>query len=70
MGVLKLGTGNGWARVSGAPAYFKLVEKLPTLARETPTVTYDLVEVENTLCHFAGVGWDGRILNDYLRNLD
>jgi hypothetical protein len=26
--------------------------------------------VENHLAHFAGVGWDARIINDYQRNLD
>ena len=31
---------------------------------------YDLVEVEDRLCHFTGVGWDAKILNDYLRNLE
>src|SRR5262249_61269188 len=31
---------------------------------------FTLVEVEDHLCPFAGVGWDARILNDYQRNLD
>lgn len=70
VGVLKLGTGNGWARVSGAPDQGKLASALPRLPRALPTVQYDLVEVEDRLCHFTGVGWDAKILNDYLRNLD
>ena len=70
IGVLKLGTGNAWARVSGAGDYWKLVEELHTFPRELPHTSYDLVEVEKTLCHFAGVGWDAQVLNDYLRNLD
>ena len=70
VGVLKLGTGNGWSRVTGAPDQQALVKKLASLPRPLPTTRYDLVEVENTLCHFAGVGWDAKILNDYLRNLD
>ena len=70
VGVLKLGTGNGWGRVTGAPDQAVLVKKLASLPSPLPTQRYDLVEVENTLCHFAGVGWDAKILNDYLRNLD
>ena len=70
IGVFKLGTGNAWARVSGAGDYWKQVEELPALARELPTTDFDLVEVEDTLCHFSGVGWDAKVLNDYLRNLD
>ena len=69
VGILKLGTGNGWARVSGAPDFYDLARKLPKMRRELPTRTYDLVEVDGQLCHFAGVGWDARILNDYSRNL-
>lgn len=69
VGILKLGTGNGWARASGAPDFFDLARKLPAMRRELPTQTYDLVEVDGQLCHFAGVGWDARILNDYSRNL-
>ena len=70
LGVLKLGTGNGWARVCGAPDFFTLARALPLLPDPLPTRRFDLVEVEKTLCHFAGVGWDAKILNDYSRNLD
>ena len=70
VGVLKLGTGNGWARTSGAPDFFQLLKDLPKMPRELPTQRFDLVEVEGQLCHFAGVGWDAKLLNDYLRNLD
>ncbi len=70
LGVLKLGTGNGWARVSGAPEFNELIQRLPALPHELPTSTFDLVEVDGQVCHFAGVGWDARILNDYSRNLD
>lgn len=69
LGVLKLGTGNAWARVSGAGGYHDLVSALPQMPLRLPTQRYELVEVEGTLCHFAGVGWDARILNDYQRNL-
>ncbi len=70
LGLLKLGTGNGWARVCGAPDFFDLVRALPHLSAPLPTQRFDLLEVERTLCHFAGVGWDAKILNDYARNLD
>lgn len=70
LGLLKLGTGNGWANAAGAVPFKKLVPQLPLLPRELPTARFNLVEVEGTLCQFAGVGWDARILNDYLRNLD
>jgi diacylglycerol kinase family enzyme len=71
LGILRLGTGNGWARVVGAPEFFTHVRKLSRLGAGTvPVKEFTLVEVENHLCHFAGVGWDARILNDYQRNLD
>ncbi len=70
MGVLRLGTGNAWARTVGAPGYARIVECLPKAPWPLPLRTFDLVEVEETLCPFAGVGWDALILNDYQRNLD
>ncbi|MGZ6124736.1 MAG: diacylglycerol/lipid kinase family protein [Myxococcales bacterium] len=71
LGILRLGTGNGWARGVGAPDFFVHARKLARLRGEAlPVQEFTLVEVENHLCHFAGVGWDARILNDYQRNLD
>jgi hypothetical protein len=71
LGLLRLGTGNGWARVVGAPEFSTHVRKLPELDASTlPVQEFTLVEVEDHLCHFAGVGWDARILNDYQRNLE
>ena len=71
VGILRLGTGNGWARALGAPAFFRHVRKLGSLPEQAlPVQEFPLVEVENHLCQFAGVGWDARILNDYQRNLD
>jgi diacylglycerol kinase family enzyme len=46
------------------------VKRLPQLKWPLPTSRFDLVEVEGSLCPFAGFGWDARILNDYQRNLD
>ncbi len=65
LGMLLLGTGNGWARATGAPSLVSAVAELPMLAREPPTRGYDLIDTEGTLCHFAGVGWDASILNEY-----
>lgn len=70
VGILRLGTGNGWARALGAPEFFTHVKRLRGLATPLPSQQYDLVETEGHLCHFAGVGWDARIINDYQRNLD
>ena len=71
IGILRLGTGNGWARAVGAPEFFTHARKLARLRLEDlPAQEFTLVEVEKHLCHFAGVGWDARILNDYQRNLD
>jgi diacylglycerol kinase family enzyme len=69
VGVLPLGTGNGWAHALGAP---KLHACLALLARSPvsiPTRRCGLVEVEGTLAHFAGSGWDAMILDDYKRQL-
>jgi len=71
LGMLRLGTGNAWARVVGAPEFFAHARKLARLRDEPlPIREFSLLEVENHLSHFAGVGWDARILNDYQRNLD
>ena len=71
VGILRLGTGNGWAHVVGAPGFFAHVRRLARLdPTALPVQEFTLIEVENHLCHFAGVGWDARILNDYQRNLD
>jgi diacylglycerol kinase family enzyme len=71
VGILRLGTGNAWARGLGAPEFFSHLPRLARLNGETlPVQEFTLIEVENHLCHFAGVGWDARILNDYQRNLE
>lgn len=63
---LRLGTGNGWARVTGCPKWdqaIRLLEKLPR--GPLPTRRFDLVEVDGTLAHFAGTGWDAEIIDDF-----
>ena len=69
-GVLRLGTGNAWSRVTGADPYVDDLPRLRSMPWPLPTRRFHLIEVEDTLCQFAGVGWDARMINDYLRNLD
>jgi len=69
IGLLKLGTGNGWPRAVHAPGWRTTSKLLRTLPLDAPTRRFDLVEVEGRLCHFTGVGWDAVILHDYVRNL-
>lgn len=84
IGVLKLGTGNAWANVLGAP---KLAGSLAMLRdlhdREDalPLRRFGLVDVAypatregepsepGMLAHFAGTGWDAEILSDYKEQL-
>jgi diacylglycerol kinase family enzyme len=72
VGVLKLGTGNAWANVVGAPKLAGALDILRTLAdREGPLPLrrFGLVDAGGTLTHFAGAGWDAEILNDYKEQL-
>jgi Diacylglycerol kinase catalytic domain len=79
-GLLPLGTGNGWANVTGAPAWRKAVTRLGHLAERggpLPLRRFDLVEVrggtpEDTrenpptiVAPFAGTGWDAEIIDDF-----
>ncbi|MEW5738477.1 MAG: diacylglycerol kinase family protein [Myxococcota bacterium] len=70
VGLLRLGTGNGWPIAVGARRYEKTVPLLPYLAHRPPVRRYHLIEVEGRLCHFTGVGWDATLLHDYKRNLE
>lgn len=69
LALLKLGTGNGWPNAVGAPRYADALRRLRTLPDTLPTRHYDLVQVEDRICHFTGVGWDATLLSDYQRNL-
>jgi hypothetical protein len=65
---LRLGTGNAWARITGAPRWRRALERLGTWRRTDgaiPTRRFDLVEVDGTLAHFAGTGWDAEIIDDF-----
>jgi diacylglycerol kinase family enzyme len=70
MGVLPLGTGNGWAHALGAPKLHRCLSLLAKSNGPLPTHRTDLIEVEGTLAHFAGSGWDAMILEDYERQLE
>jgi len=70
MGILPLGTGNGWANALGAPKLHRCLEMLGRRSTAAlPTRKFGLVEVEGGLAHFAGSGWDAMILEDYKRQL-
>ncbi len=76
MGILGLGTGNGWANVLGAPRLSLALDRLRKLeqrgggAGRLPMRRFDLVEVEGMLAHFAGTGWDADLIDDFHRQKD
>lgn len=67
--LFKLGTGNGWPNAVGAFAYAQTLEVLDGLPKKLPTQRFDLIETENQLSVFAGVGWDATLVHDYHSNL-
>jgi hypothetical protein len=70
MGILPLGTGNGWAHALGAPKLHRCLDLLAAHPGTLPTRLCSLIEVEGTLAQFAGSGWDAMILDDYKRQLE
>jgi diacylglycerol kinase family enzyme len=69
MGILPLGTGNGWAHALGAPKLYRCLDLLGRCPPALPVHRAGLVEVEGTLAHFAGSGWDAMILDDFRRQV-
>ncbi len=67
LGVLPLGTGNGWARATGAPRLPQALARLGELegSDALPVRRCDLVEVLGTIAPFAGTGWDAELIDDY-----
>jgi len=66
LGLLPLGTGNGWARVTGAPKARAALRGIAALDGDAPPVKhFGLVETEGRLTPFAGTGWDAEIVSDY-----
>ncbi len=72
LGLLPLGTGNGWARATGAVGPGAALRSLAGLRSGTTPVVrpFGLVEVEGRLTPFAGMGWDAEVLADYKRMVD
>jgi diacylglycerol kinase family enzyme len=70
LGLLPLGTGNGWAHSLGAPKLHRCLELLARVGGRLPSRRFGLVDVDGTLAHFAGSGWDAMILDDYKRQLE
>jgi diacylglycerol kinase family enzyme len=64
LGFLKLGTGNGWAGMMGVDNGKR---SLPKMANpdDWRMTSFNLLETEDRLFHFAGMGWDAKILADY-----
>ena len=66
IGVLPLGTGNAWARVTGAPRPDVALRQLAAWGERPPPLRpFSLVEVEGRLAPFAGTGWDAEVLRDF-----
>jgi diacylglycerol kinase family enzyme len=69
-GMLKLGTGNGMAALlrSSSPRRDGILDDvLRAKAGDLPSIRQlDLLRVEGTLTPFAGLGVDGKLLNDYV----
>jgi hypothetical protein len=68
IGLVPLGTGNGWARSTRSPSFGHAIRRVARHAkRPWPKRTFGLVEVEGVLSPWAGTGWDAEILADYQR---
>jgi len=65
LGVLRLGTGNGWANVTGAPRADRAIETIARLADAPPTRRFALVECDGRIAPFLGTGWDAEIVSDF-----
>jgi diacylglycerol kinase family enzyme len=69
IGILPLGTGNGWAHALGAPKLDRCLRILQTNRDPFVTRRYSMFTVEGSLAHFAGCGYDAMILEDYKQQL-
>lgn len=66
-GLLKLGTGNGWAGQLRVPQKVEPIWALRQLRLEDLQFTeFNMIETEDRLFHFGGFGADAMILNDYI----
>jgi len=64
-GILKLGTGNSFAPLLGLTKGLTPVQMLAA-GRDFGTKRIHLLEAEHRWFTFCGLGWDARILNDYV----
>lgn len=64
LGILKLGTGNGWAGVVGSKKGVRQLRHVLS-GGALKFMPFDLIEADGRKFHFAGLGWDAAILNDY-----
>ena len=70
LGVLRLGTGNGWANVTGAPRVQQALGRIAALdGRSPPTRRFALVECDGRIAPFLGTGWDAEIISDFKAQL-
>lgn len=70
IGVLPLGTGNAWARVTGAPSVSVALRQLARYGEQLPPLRpFSLVGLEGRVAPFAGTGWDAEALQDFKDNL-
>lgn len=70
LGLLPLGTGNAWARSTGARSF---ALSLASIAQHRGPWEYrrqPLVELEGVAAPFAGLGWGAQLLTDYQTELD
>lgn len=69
LGLLPLGTGNGWASATGAPRWRRALAELGRLAGHLPATLplrrFDLIEVDGTVSPFSGTGWDAELIDDF-----
>lgn len=68
IGLLPLGTGNGWANATRAPRWREGLARVGALARQRSPIStrrFDLVEVCGQIAPFAGTGWDAELIDDF-----
>lgn len=66
-GLLKLGTGNGWAGQLATPPKVEPIWALRQLRTdELKFATFNMIEMGDRLFHFGGIGVDSLVLNDYI----
>lgn len=70
IGVLPLGTGNAWARVTGAPRPAVALKQIAAVGERLPPLRpFSLVRVEGKVAPFAGTGWDAEMIQDFKNQL-